>query len=111
MSQKRKKLEVDTSSTLLNYISIKPKMSTINEPPSPQKLFTLLSPSTSDIVGNYEKFSSLDISLFVNKKLNDKQKIEVLQNVRISDNSYNFPNQQIGNKKRKFNIVWLTKYK
>ncbi|KAL4126642.1 hypothetical protein QTP88_010854 [Uroleucon formosanum] len=51
MSQKRKKLEVDTSSTLLNYISIKPKMSTINEPPSPQKLFTLLSPSTSDIVG------------------------------------------------------------
>jgi len=75
MSQKRKKPEVGTSSTLLNSISIKPKISTINEPPSPQKLFASPSPSTYDIVGSYEHFSSLDISLSLNKKLDDKQKI------------------------------------
>jgi len=114
MSQKRKKPEVGTSSSLLKYISIKPKISTINEPPSPQKHFaspSSPSPSTSDIVGNYENLSSFDISLFVNKKLDDKQKIQVLQNVWVPDNNYNFPNQQIGNQKRKFNILWLTKYK
>ncbi|KAE9525840.1 hypothetical protein AGLY_014066 [Aphis glycines] len=80
MSQKRKKPEVGTSNSLFKYISVKPKISTINEPPSPQKHFASSSspsPSTSDIV----------------------------------DNNYNFPNQQIGNQKRKFNILWLTKYK
>ncbi|CAI6347974.1 unnamed protein product [Macrosiphum euphorbiae] len=75
MSQKRKKPEVGTSSTLLKYVSIKPKMSTINEPSSPQKLFASPSQSTYDIVGNYQNLSSFDISLFVNKKLDDKQKI------------------------------------
>ena len=111
MSQNRKKPEVGTSSTLLKYVSIKPKMSTINEPSSPQKLFASPSQSTYDIVGNYQNLSSFDISLFVNKKLDDKQKIQVLQNVWVPDNNYNFPNQQIGNQKRKFNILWLTKYK
>jgi len=44
MSQKRKKPEV---STLLKYKSTKPKMSTINELPSTQKLFASPSLSTS----------------------------------------------------------------
>lgn len=48
---------------------------------------------------------------FVNKKLDDKQKIQLLQNVWVPDNNYNFSNQPIGNQKRKFNILWLTKYK
>lgn len=104
MSQKRKKPKVGTSSTLLKYISIKSKISSINEPPSPQKLFAPPSQSTPDIVGNYENLSSFDISLFVNKKLDDKQKLQVLQNVWVPDNNYNFPNQQIGNQKE--NLIY-----
>jgi hypothetical protein len=65
MSQKHKPAGTSDSSTLLNYVSIKPKIPKINETPNSQKLFA--SPSTSDIVGNYENFSSCDLSLFVDK--------------------------------------------
>lgn len=58
MYEKRSK-PAGISNTLLNYISIKPKISKINDPFKPQELFA--SPSTSDIVGHYEHFSSNDI--------------------------------------------------
>jgi hypothetical protein len=50
MSQKRKPAGTSSSSTLHNYISIKSKISKINETPNSQEL--IVSPSTSDIVGN-----------------------------------------------------------
>lgn len=103
MSQKRSKF--GTTGTLLNYLNIKLKIATNSNPPNPQ--VSVVSPSTS----NNENFSSYDISLFVNKKLNDKEKMLVLQNVWIPNNNFNFPNQQIGNQNRKFNLFWLTKYK
>ncbi|XP_050520334.1 52 kDa repressor of the inhibitor of the protein kinase-like [Daktulosphaira vitifoliae] len=106
MSQKRSK----PVGTLLNFISIKPKIPKINDLPDPQEIFA--SPSqTSNTTGNYQHFSSYDISLFVDKKLNNQEKIQVLQNVWVPNNNFNFPIQQIGNQSRKFNILWLTKYK
>lgn len=54
MRQKRSK-QAGTSSNILNYISIKPKVPKINDPPNSQELFVLS--SKSDIVGNYEHFS------------------------------------------------------
>lgn len=50
----------------------------------------LPSPSTSDIVGNYEHFTSYGISLFVDKKLDDNEKIRILQNAWIPNNNFNF---------------------
>jgi len=85
-----------TSRTLLNYISIKPKILIIKDPPNSLKHF--VPPSTSDIVDNYENFSSYDISLYyVDKKLNDKEKIGILQSEWVPDNNFNFLYQQIGN--------------
>jgi hypothetical protein len=52
-----------------------------------------------------------DISLYVNKKLSDHEKINIIQNMWVPDNSYIFKTQQIGSQNRKFNRFWLTKYK
>jgi len=61
MGQKRTKSGIN--GTLLNYLSIKPKISRTDDSPNSQALF--VSPSTSDNIGNYENVSSYDISLFV----------------------------------------------
>jgi len=44
-----------------------------------------------------------DISLYINKKMSDHEKINVIKNIWVPDNSYTFKTQQIGSQNRKFN--------
>lgn len=43
--------------------------------------------------------------------MNDHEKINVIKNIWVPDNSYTFKTRQIGSQNRKFNRFWLIKYK
>jgi len=64
-------------------------------------------------MGNYEHFSFYEISLFIDKKLSENEKISIFKNVWVPDNNFNITNQQIGLIKIEIvlYILWLTKYK
>jgi len=48
-----------------------------------------------------------DISLYVNKKMSYHEKINVIKNMWVPNNSYAFKTQQIGSQNIKFNRFWL----
>lgn len=72
------KIRVGTSSSsITNYFSIKPKILTISDPPNLQESSASPpSPSTSDIACMHIFLFTTTTSLFVYKKLYDKEKMQ-----------------------------------